>query len=65
VVAATSVLTLLGWSLFAPYVFPAAGLDDRDEDDVRTEVLALLAKMTAAAAPAPSAPGSAEGTPDA
>ncbi|MCF2528724.1 TetR/AcrR family transcriptional regulator [Yinghuangia soli] len=51
VVAATSVLTLLGWSLFAPYVFPAAGLEDRDEDDVRTEVLALLAKMTTAAAP--------------
>lgn len=51
VVAATSVMTVLGWSLFAPYLLPAAGLQDRDLDDIRSEVLALLHRTIAATAP--------------
>lgn len=51
VVAATSVLAVLGWSVFAPYVFPAAGLGDRDPDDVQAEVLELLQSMIAATGP--------------
>lgn len=52
VVSATSVLVVLGWSLFAPYLIPAAGLGDRTEEDIRDEVRALVARMAAAATPA-------------
>ncbi|MFI1380047.1 TetR/AcrR family transcriptional regulator [Embleya sp. NPDC020886] len=53
VVAATSVLAVLAWSVFAPYVFPAAGLADRDPDDVHAEVLDLLRDMIATTGPGP------------
>lgn len=54
VVAATAVLTVLGWSLFAPYLLPAAGLGDRDPDSVQDEVLALLDRLIAAAGEPPA-----------
>ncbi|NUS59093.1 MAG: TetR/AcrR family transcriptional regulator [Streptomycetaceae bacterium] len=56
VVAATAVMTVLGWSLFAPYLLPAAGLQDRDLDDIRSEVLALLHRTIAATAPGQEPP---------
>jgi len=48
VVAATSVLVVLGWSLFEPYLRAAADLADRDRADIRAEVLDLLTHLTAA-----------------
>ncbi|NUU21622.1 MAG: helix-turn-helix transcriptional regulator [Streptomycetaceae bacterium] len=51
VVAATAVLAVMGWGLFAPFLIPAAGLGDRSEDDIRAEVRALVTRMAAAAAP--------------
>ncbi|WP_436771589.1 TetR/AcrR family transcriptional regulator [Yinghuangia sp. YIM S09857] len=49
VVAATAVLAVLGWGLFAPFLMPAAGLGDRTEEDIRDEVRALVARMAVAA----------------
>lgn len=60
VVAATCVVTVLGWSLFAPYLVPAAGLGDRDLDDVHAEVLAMLGRLVSATAPGTGAGPSAE-----
>jgi AcrR family transcriptional regulator len=51
VIAATSVLTVLGWSLLSSYLVPASGLAERDPDDLNAEVLEVLQCLIRATAP--------------
>jgi AcrR family transcriptional regulator len=51
VIAAAAVAALMGWAFFHPFLRAAAGIEDRDVDDLTDDVSALVLQMVRGAAP--------------